>query len=302
VSEQKMPGVGLIAVPGKWTTALGLVQELELRGFEGVYAPSLGDCMGLCQAVVQTTDRLRAGTSIANMYTRHPADYAQSAATLHELSGGRFQFGVGVSHGPMNDPMGIKTGDPLADVRAFVQQFRSASRAELPPVVLATLRDRMIALAAEIGDGMVFANASLSHTPQSLSVLPAEKRQDPSFFIGNMIPICIDTDVAAAAARNRKTMEFYLTLPNYRNYYKAAGYGDEMEAAEKLLAAGERDRLSEAMSDRWLADSTLFGSASRVRDGIEAWIDAGVRTPILVPSSAAGNQMKAFEELFAAYA
>jgi len=36
-----------------------------------------------------------------------------------------------------------------------------------------------------------------------------------------------------------------------------------------------------------------------VRDGIEAWFDAGIKTPIIVPSSAVGNQMKAFEEFFA---
>jgi hypothetical protein len=46
----------------------------------------------------------------------------------------------------------------------------------------------------------------------------------------------------------------------------------------------------------------LFGSAGQVREGIEAWRAAGVRTPIIVPSSAAGNQMTAFAELFAAFA
>jgi hypothetical protein len=56
------------------------------------------------------------------------------------------------------------------------------------------------------------------------------------------------------------------------------------------------------MSDRWLADATLFGSASKVRDGIAAWQEAGVSTPILVPSSASGNQLKAVEEIFAAFA
>ena len=56
------------------------------------------------------------------------------------------------------------------------------------------------------------------------------------------------------------------------------------------------------LSDRWLADTTLFGTVAQVREGVEAWFDAGVRTPILVPSSAAGNQLKAFEELFEAYA
>ena len=56
------------------------------------------------------------------------------------------------------------------------------------------------------------------------------------------------------------------------------------------------------MSDRWLDDCTLSGSASRVRDGIDAWFDAGVTSPIVVPSSTSGGQVKAFSELFDAFA
>ena len=51
------------------------------------------------------------------------------------------------------------------------------------------------------------------------------------------------------------------------------------------------------MSDRWLSQVTLDGSPSEVRDGIEAWYAAGVKTLILVPSSTKGNQMIALQEL-----
>jgi hypothetical protein len=55
------------------------------------------------------------------------------------------------------------------------------------------------------------------------------------------------------------------------------------------------------MSDRWLSDCTLYGSVAEVRDGLEAWFDAGVTTPIVVPSSTSGGQLKALEEIFAAF-
>ena len=102
-------------------------------------------------------------------------------------------------------------------------------------------------------------------------------------------------------AVNRKTLMMYVSLPNYRNYWKEAGYGEEMEAIEAALARNDRDALPGLMTERWLSDVTLFGSVSEVREGLEAWYDAGVRTPILVPSSAVGNQMKAFAELFDAF-
>jgi alkanesulfonate monooxygenase SsuD/methylene tetrahydromethanopterin reductase-like flavin-dependent oxidoreductase (luciferase family) len=302
MSDERMPAVSLIAVPGRVKQTIELATEIERRGYAGIYVPSLADAFGFCEALALTTERIRFGTSIVNIYTRHPRDWAQSAALLHELSEGRFVFGVGVSHDAMNAYLGVRTGKPLHDMRKFVADLRAgAGKAELPPVVLAALRDPMVKLAGEIGDGLVFANGARSFMAHSRGVLPADRAGNASFFFGNMIPTCISDDVDAAAARNRKTMVFYLTLPNYREYWKKAGYGEEMAAVERALENGEKERLTELMTDRWLADCTLFGNATRVREQLEAWYDAGVTTPILVPSSAAGNQMKAFEELFATF-
>ncbi len=298
----RMPAVSLAAVPGRRARTLELAKEIERRGFSGIYCPSFGDGMGLCLALALTTTEIRFGTTIAIIYNRNAADYAQSASMIHELSGGRFTFGVGVSHGPTHKALGHRVGKPLSDMRTFVERLRATPGvAELPPVALATLRTKMVELAGEIGDGMVWANGARSHMAASLSRLPDAKRSDPGFFIGNMIPTCISDDKEAAAAVMRRTLTGYAMLPNYNNYWVEAGYGDEMAAVREAAQAGDRDRVAAVLSERWLADVTLYGSAAEVREGVEAWRAAGVTTPILVPSSAAGNQMKAFEELFAAY-
>jgi len=52
-----------------------------------------------------------------------------------------------------------------------------------------------------------------------------------TFWIGNMIPTVIDDDLDAARARNRKTLQGYVALPNYRNYWIEAGY--EVEVSGK---------------------------------------------------------------------
>jgi alkanesulfonate monooxygenase SsuD/methylene tetrahydromethanopterin reductase-like flavin-dependent oxidoreductase (luciferase family) len=297
-----LPAVALAAVPKRRSATLDLACEIERRGFAGIYCASFGDAMGLSHSLAHVTERIPFGTSIVNLYMRQVSDYAQSAAMIHELSGGRFRFGVGVSHGPMNRRVGIEAGKPLSDMRDFVTNLRGVPRTgELPPIVVAGLRKKMVALAAELAEGVVFANASRGHLPTSLSALPESKRDAEDFFIGNMIPTCISDDLEAAAAVNRKTLMMYLGLPNYRNYWKEAGYIEEMEAVEAALDAGERDRLPELMTDRWLSDCTLYGPPSRVLEGLEAWYEAGLRTPILVPSSAVGNQMKAFEEFFALF-
>ena len=297
------PSVSLVAVAGRRRATLDLARRLEDEGFSGIYCPSPGDGLALCEALALSTKALPLGTSIANIYTRHAFDYAQTAAVVHELSGGRFRFGLGISHGPMHQRLGLKVGKPLEDIRKFVADVRAAEPqvGKLPPLVLATLRRRMVELAGEIAEGAVWANAARSHMAASLAHLPDTARANPDFFIGDMIPTCIDADRAAAAAVNRKTLTSYVKLPNYQNYWIEAGYETEMTAIRAAIARNDDDGVRAAMSDRWLSDVTLYGPAKDVRDGVEAWRAAGVRTLILVPSSTRGGQMQAFEELMAAF-
>lgn len=295
----QLPAVSLAAVPGRRATILEVAREIDRRGFPGIYGPSLSDNLALCEAIALVTERVEIGTSISPIYTRNVNDFAQTVGFIHEVSGGRFRFGVGVSHEPAMKRMGVTQGKPLADMRQFVADLHAVPRAgEMPPIVLATLRDRMIRLAEEIGQGMVFANGARSHMSHSLSQLSEPARTGGEFFIGNMIPTTVSDDEAAAMAVNRRTLTSYATLPNYRNYWKEAGYEEEMTNVESALAAGDMEAVSASLSDRWLADTTLFGSKAKVREGIEAWFDAGITTPIIVPSAVKGGQMQALQDFF----
>ena len=301
MSEQ-LPALCLIAMPGRRRRTIELCQDAERRGFAGIYVPSPMGNMSMCEALAWNTATLTFGTAIAPIYQRTIVDFAQSAAVMHEVSGGRFRLGIGIAHGPSHVRMGVTPGKPLADTRAFIEKFRAESAfGPLPPIIVAALRKRMVALSGELAEGVVFANASLSHMAESLAVLPAAKRNSPDFFIGNMIPTCISDDVAAARDVNRRTLTNYAFLPNYRNYWREAGYIEEMDAIEKAIAEGRRDDVPKYLTDKWLAETTLFGPAAKVREGVAAWRAAGVHTPILVPSSAAGNQLKAIDEVFAAF-
>ena len=297
-----LPGLCLIAVPGRRRRTIELCQDAERRGYAGIYTPSPFGNMSMCEALSWQTETIPFGTAIAPIYQRTVVDFAQSAAMMHEISGGRFRLGIGIAHGPSYVRMGVTPGKPLADTRSFIERFRAQDGfGPLPPVIVAALRKRMVALSGELAEGVVFANASLSHMGESLLALPEAKRDNPDFFIGNMIPTCISDDVEAAKAVNRRTLTNYGFLPNYRNYWREAGYAEEMDAIEKAIGEGRREDVSKYFSDKWLADNSLFGPAAKVREGVEAWRAAGVHTPIIVPSSAAGNQMKAVEEVFAAF-
>lgn len=298
----RMPALSLASVAGRRIRTAEIATEIEKRGFSGIYCPSMGDAMGLCLSIAHSTSTLHFGTSVQPIYLQHPITLANQAAYLHEMSEGRFHLGIGVTHGPVINRLGVQTGKPLTDIRNYVDEMEKAGESQggLPPITLATLRDKMVALSGEISSGAVWANASRSHMGHSLGLISAEKKAE-GFYIGNMIPTVIDDDIVAARNRNRATLQGYVALPNYRNYWKAAGYEEEMTAVEAAIKAKDKDAVFAAMTDTWLDDCTLSGPVGRIREETEAWFDAGVTTPILVPSSASGGQMKAIDEMFAAW-
>ena len=299
---KRKPAVSLAPMPGRRKVSIELAQQFEKEGFSGIYSPSVIDNMTWCALLAQVTHEIPFGTSITNIYTRHPFDYAQTASFIHELSNGRFRFGIGVSHGPIHQRLGLQVGKPLGDIRKFIQDIGSSvpQASALPPIILATLRKPMVKLAGEIAQGAMWANAARSHMADSIRALPVTKRNDPAFMIANMVPTCIADDRAAAAAVNRRTLTSYVRLPNYQQYWIEAGFEEEMLAIRQAITNKQEDKIPQLMSDRWLQQVTLYGTAVEVREGIEAWYDAGVNTLIVVPSSAHGNQLVAFEELRAA--
>jgi alkanesulfonate monooxygenase SsuD/methylene tetrahydromethanopterin reductase-like flavin-dependent oxidoreductase (luciferase family) len=297
-----LPALNLVAQPGQRLAALDLAREIERRGFAGISVSSQYSNMAQCLGLAFATERISFATAIAPIYAQTAEEFAQTATYLHEVSGGRFQFGIGVAHPPTHTRMGVTPGKPLADIRAFVANIKSVEGiGALPPIILAALRRRMVALAAEIADGVVFANAALSHMSHALGVIPTAKRDDPNFFIGNRIRTCVCDDEAEAKAVLRRTVTNYALMPYYRNYWKEAGYVEEMTAIETALAEGQTEDLPKYLPDRWLADCTLFGPPAKIRDGIEAWRAAGIKTPVLVPLSADGNQNTAIRQVFDAF-
>lgn len=292
-----MPALTLLAIPGRRRQTIETAVEADRRGFAGIYIPSPGEALGLAGSLAVATKDITIATSIQPIYFQNAMTLASQASYLNEVSEGRFKLGLGVSHEPMLDRVGVqKRGKPLADIRQYVEDLRAADPAPgkpdlgLPPLLFAALRDKMIATSVELGDGTIFANISLNDAARAVAQIPQERR-DAGYIVANMIPTIIDDDKEAAASRHRQSLQSYAMLPNYRNYWRQAGYADEMDQIEQAIDAGETDRIPSLMSDRWLSSFTLYGPAAEVRERAQEWFDAGVSTPILVPGAVKGGHL-----------
>lgn len=296
-----LPALNIRIAPGRTAELLELAAEADSRGFAGLYTGSDTTALPFVQSMAAVSRRAAIGTTVQVIAMQHPAALAAAATHLAVVSGGRFRLGLGVGHGPLLAPLGLPAGRPLADMRRYVGRLRDRAGDALPPIVLAALRDRMIALAGEVADGLVFANASRSGVAAALArVLPDRAA---GFWVGAMIPTVVTADRPAALDLLRRTLTFYVRLPNYRNAWAAAGYAEEMAALADAVSAGaDEAALRSLMTERWLDDVAISGTAEQVRDGVLAWRRAGVTEPILKPLTPDGDEIAATRDVFAAFA
>ena len=294
----------MVAPAKKRHAILELARRAEELKFAGIACPSLGATMGLCVSLAHSTNEIKFWTSIQPIYYSHAIEMANTAAHIHEVSNGRFALGLGVSHGPVIDRLGATTATPLADIKNYLATMKAQERfsGDLPPIYLAALRNKMMHLASEISNGAIWANASRKSIATQIALLPDSKRSN--MFLANMIPTVISDDVEAARAIHRKTLVGYVTLPNYRNYWRACGYGEQIDAFEKILSESAKEsrntEIISAMDNEWLDDCTISGDVDTVRERLYGWSLIGV-LPIAVMSSTSGGQAQAISQLFDAF-
>src|SRR3954451_1574222 len=124
-ASRALPALNLIAEPGRRRAALDLAREIEHRGFAMIQVSSSYANMAQCTGIALATGHIAFATAIAPIYAQTVEEFAQGAAYIHEVSGGRFQFGIGVAHGPSHGRRGVTPGKPLGDIREFVAKYRA---------------------------------------------------------------------------------------------------------------------------------------------------------------------------------
>ena len=271
----------------------------ERLGFESVWTtqmPDARDAALVLAAYAKSTERVKLGTGVLPIYTRHPTAMAQMAAGLDELSGGRFILGIGISHKVTVEGMwGLRLEEPVDAMREYLTIVRtslreggcsfegrhfsarwaySAPRRPEMPVMISALNPRMLELAGELADGIVLYMCTADYVRDQ--VVPAVRagrekagRSLEGFEIVAALPVCLTTDRAAAHDVFRKTVARYAGLPFYRRMMDAGGLGPELEA--------------EPIGERVLDELAGIGDEAQVRSVVERYRAAGVTLPAVGP-------------------
>ncbi len=262
--------------------------RVETWGYSALWVPeAVGrDPFALLAHLAANTQELILATGIANIYARDPMAMRAVHHTLAELSGGRHLLGLGVSHAPMvTGVRGHEYGKPVTSMRQYLDTMEKAPYSgpepeQAPPIVLAALRPKMLALAAERARGAHPYFVPPEHTARAREILGRGPWLCPEQ------KVLLQTDASEARRVARQHMQLYLGLPNYRNNLSWLGFSDED------LDAGGSDRLVDAIV-AWGDEQAL---ARRIQEHLDAGADHVCIQP-LRPEGAPGPDLRALEAL-----
>lgn len=277
---------------------LDVARRAEDERFAAIGIAGFGGGLAYAVSFAHATQRIPFFTCIQPIYMAHPVEVAKQANHIRALAGERFALGIGVGHSPMLHEVGMIETPPVAAMREYVAGLRSAGY--VGPVYLAAVRDRLLQLADEIADGVLLAHAARSSLEARIKTLGRDHRDD--FVIGNVIATAIHADARVARASVRRYLStVYAKLPNYRAYWRSAGFDDDVNRIEAALAGGDRDAVARAFGDELLEDCCLAGTPDDVRGRVDGWFAAGLTIPILQLVEGAENPEDHLDEVVRMY-
>lgn len=209
--------------------------------------------------LLAATDRLVAASGIANIWARDPQAMATGARALSEAWPGRFILGLGVSHAPMVERRGHSYDHPVSAMRDYLAAMSETQwrgpEAPMPPIVLAALGPRMVALARERTAGDYTYFTTVEHVREVREAMGAEH------FLAADLPVVFASSLGTAREIGDRHTRLYLSTANYRNNLLRLGW------SETDLTPPGSDRLFEAI--------VAWGSETQIGERANALFAAG---------------------------
>jgi probable F420-dependent oxidoreductase len=245
------------------------------------------------------------GTGVLALQLRTPMVVAMAGATLQALHPHvDVLLGVGISSPVVTEQWhGMPYGEkPLQRVREYValvkeclsgdavtfqgdfydvRRFRLGVRlpeGRRPKVLVGALNPQMLRLAGEVADGVLLNYLPATHVPWSVEQVRAGG--DATIYAYVHVGVAERSDGIELA---RRDLFSYAVVDAYAANFRRAGFGADVDAIRERHAAKDRDGALAAVSERFVDAIDVIGDAAHVRATMQAYVDAGVEVPIVMP-------------------
>lgn len=290
------------------------VKVAETLGYESAWVAEGhgGDQFAVLAACAVETSRILLGTGISSVFVRTAPTIAMAAATVDDLSAGRFILGLGSSHKVQVEPEhGVPYGKPLTRVRETVVAVRAllreghvrfagetvriehfdlwfTPRRREIPIYLSAVFPKMIALCGEIADGVLLTRSTLATAAAVRERLREGARRagrDASrITVAALLPAAVGETRQEALALLRPGLAFYAGFfPRYNRMMAEHGFAAEAAAIREAWTRGDRAAAARAVSDALIDATSVAGTPEECRERVAAYRASGIDLPILSP-------------------
>jgi alkanesulfonate monooxygenase SsuD/methylene tetrahydromethanopterin reductase-like flavin-dependent oxidoreductase (luciferase family) len=305
----------------------------EALGYESAWVAEGhgGDQFAILGACALATQRIRLGTSISSVFVRSAPTIGMAAATVDQLSNGRFILGLGSSHRVQVEPEhGIAFVQPtarlretIAIVRALVRDGVVSHRGEsitierfdlwfpplrpVIPVYMAALFPRLLELAGELADGALLTwptPRTIARAVEHVAIGARRAGRDAGAVdVASLIPCAVADSVAAAREAMRPAVGLYAGFfPRYNRLLAEAGFEDAVRAIKDAFDRGGREAAAKVVPDALIDAVALAGTPDTCRQRLAAYRDPGLALPIVSPRAAGADARRMAMEAIRAFA
>lgn len=309
------------------------VRAADACGYDSFWMPEAWerDSFTILTELAARTERIHLGTGIINVFSRSPALIGMSAATLDEISGGRFRLGLGASGARViEDFHGVTFNKPLTRLKETIQIIRlllAGERIDFKgecfelrrfklgfkplrsglPIYVAALTPKSLRQLGEIADGWLPTHWPRARLEDGIAYIRAGAegagRNASRIEVAPFMNVIVSDDMVKARNQARLPLAYY--VGGMGDYYHASlsrlGFGAEADRVRELWQAGRRKDAMAAITDEMIDSIAICGSLERCRAGLDEMYAFGATIP-LVPIPAEGTaaeKRRAIESLIA---
>jgi probable F420-dependent oxidoreductase len=272
------------------------IRAAEASGYTDVWSGETQQTDGFTPLAMAAawSEQLRLGTGVVGVFQRGPALLAMEASSLADATSGRFALGIGSSSNVIVERWnGIPFERPLSKVSETIDYLRpvlagergpGGFRLERPPaepvpIIVAALRGKMLAMAAEKADGAFTNFLPLSGLPKVVEPLASA----PEGFELLCRFFCIPGPREQVEPIARFMFASYATVPVYERFFRWLGHGEQIDEMVEAWAAKDRERALAAVPWDLVEDIFILGEPDAMRSRLMQFVDGGITLPILTP-------------------
>jgi len=296
------------------------VRTADDSGYDSFWMPEAWehDAFTILTELAKYTSRIHLGTGITNVFSRSPALIAMSAATLDEISDGRFRLGLGTSGARViEDLHGIKFNKPLTRLKETIQIVRlllggervdfngvcfelrrfklglKPLRSDIP-IYVAALTQKSLRSLGELADGWLPTHWPRERLVDGIAEIQAGAqnagRDANRIEIAPYVNVVVSDDIASARNQARLPLAYY--IGGMGDYYHASlsrlGFSAEADRVRELWQGGRPKLAIAGVTDEMVDSIAICGPLEDCRSRLEEIYSQGATIP-LVPIPAEGS-------------